>query len=73
MKQAKTGKQRREQRRQEQEKQTARRERWSASGSVRVTVGAVLLIVAAGASLLLALQSLGGIPIPGCGLDSGCG
>lgn len=34
--------------------------------------GAGLLLIAAGASSLLALQGLSSIPLPGCGLESGC-
>ncbi len=73
MKQATTGKQRRQQRREELEKRAARQARWASTGAVRVTVGAVLLLIAAGASLLLAIQSLGSVPLPGCGLESACG
>ncbi len=44
----------------------------AAGAPVRVTLGAIFAGVSAAASLMLVLEHLGGISLPGCGEDSAC-
>lgn len=39
---------------------------------VKLALGAVLLLVAVGTSVMLVLENIGGISLPGCGPGSGC-